>query len=804
MGPVLAFWAVSLLVGVLALPVAFLLLRRLPDAGAGLSFPLGLLLTGYAYFILRTLKVLPAGRGGYALALALLAFLAVYVAARDRRFASTVRRSWPAFMAVAGLFTLAFFAYVTFRSYAPDIAGTEQPMDFMYLNATVASPDYPPLDPWLSGERASYYYFGYEQIGVLTELAGVRTSTGYNLGLAYTFAAAATGIASLAFALARWALGTRGRSWALAAAVLAVVMLLAIGSLSAVFELAAAHGHYNRDLYGKFGVEWLIPCQPGATEDCFSGFTQPRTTAWYPTEYWFWWRGTRIIPNTITEFPFFSFLLGDMHPHVMSIPLVLLSMGLSAAAWRGRSALNWLSLRREPVAALVVAVVLGGLAFENAWDVLTFSGIYAVAVLVRNLRRRPPLGAVRASALYLGPLALVAVVAYLPWYLTFSSQADGFYPYIGQGTRPAHAFLQFGALLLAALLALTWAVRRHDLAAAFNAALSTIWVPLLPMLVWLAMVIFRGELTDAVDARKPGGWVTLVLYAVITWALATAFAVLAVRRHPAAIAVGFATVGALLLFGCELFYIGDIFKGFLPRNNTVFKLAYQAWILLSVAGAVAFVVAVRKLWSEASRAALLAMPVATLLAAGLVYPLTALPNRTDGFDKGTDVDGLAFLARNDPDEYALTRWVQDHTAPGEVIIEGSGRSLARDSSGAIVTSRDSGDYSDAGRISARTGRPTLIGWYQHEVQWRGDTVANRLEFDRRRNLLDRAYSAVHPEEVVDLMRNEGARYLVVGKFERQWYPADIMPHYDDFLDVVFKSGDLRVYALPAYEAVPAR
>src|SRR3970040_1359630 len=213
MAPVLAFWAVSLLVGALALPVAFLFLRRLPDSGAGMSFALGLVLTGYGYFTLRTASILPPGRGGYILALSLLGLLSAFVAGGDRRFAATLRRLWPALITVAGLFTLAFFLFVAFRSYVPNIADTEEPMDFMYLNATVTSPEYPPHDPWLAGERASYYYFGYLQVGGLTRVAGISPSTGYNMGLAFTFAAAATGIGSLVYALARWALVRRARRW---------------------------------------------------------------------------------------------------------------------------------------------------------------------------------------------------------------------------------------------------------------------------------------------------------------------------------------------------------------------------------------------------------------------------------------------------------------------------------------------------------------------------------------------------------------------------------------------------------------
>ncbi|MCK6566034.1 MAG: hypothetical protein L6Q80_14990, partial [Dehalococcoidia bacterium] len=89
----MAFWAVALLIAALALPIAFTLFRRFPDAGAGLSFPLGLALVGFGYFTLRVASVLPAGRAGYVLAVALFALLSATVAARDRRFWATLRRS---------------------------------------------------------------------------------------------------------------------------------------------------------------------------------------------------------------------------------------------------------------------------------------------------------------------------------------------------------------------------------------------------------------------------------------------------------------------------------------------------------------------------------------------------------------------------------------------------------------------------------------------------------------------------------------------------------------------------------------
>jgi YYY domain-containing protein len=808
MSAVLAFWAVSLLIGLVALPIAFALLRRLPDAGAGLSIALGLVLTSYLYFILRVAHVLPFGRGGYVVAVALVALVSAAVAGRDRRFLSTLRRTWPGWVAAAGLFTFFFFCYVAVRSYNSEINGTEQPMDFMYLNATLTSKDYPPHDSWLAGDSASYYYFGYVQIGVLTSVSGVPASTGYNLGLAYTFAAAATAIASLGYALARWAVGSRGRRWAIAAGGLAVGLLLFLGSLSAIFEVAAAHGATNDDLYGKFGVEWLIPCAAGQTQNCFNGDLVHRADHWYPTEFWFWWRGSRIIPSTITEFPFFSFLLGDMHPHVMSIPLVLLSIGLSISIWRGRRPLSWRTHRRNPALGLVLAVIFGALAFANAWDVLTFSAVLAVAVLVRNMRvlpglsrregaRLPGLPSLQATASFLVPMALVAIVLYIPWYLDFSSQAGGLAPYAGKGTRPAHAFLQFGPLLAAALLTLTWAYRKGMREHTFNAGVGALWLPLVPFILWLGLSAYRSELRDGLDARSASGWFTLIGYGATTWLLLTCALVLRERKNAGAAVAALAAVGVLLLYGSELFYISDIFEGSAPRLNTVFKLTYQAWMLLSLAGAVAFVVALRNAGKRRAATPWLAVPVAVLVGGGLVYAATALPNRTEGFRNDTAVDGLAFLARSSCNEYPLTNWVEENTQPDDLIIEGSGRRWT-DVAGQPPTMVDANvDYTDAGRIAGRTGRQTLIGWYFHEIQWRGDTQSVRTSLLNRQADVDAIYTQSEPARVLKTLQDSGAKYVVVGCLEHDRYPANTMANFATFLDVAYDKDGLRVYRVPA-------
>ena len=588
MSGVLGFWLSAVVIGALALPLSYRFFRRFPDGGAGLSVALGVVLTSYVYFILRVVKVLPFGQGGFVVAVALLALGSAWcisdARARGKRFAP----SPVVCVAMLGLFTAFYFGMVAIRSEVPDISGTEQPMDFLYLNAVLESPSYPPLDPWLSGERASYYYFGYVQVGLLTGVSGVPSSTGYNLGLAYTYAAAAAG-GSVCRARPG-ALGDSPRAAEMAPcdrAVCSRYVAARRDRSAAAFEWAAAHGHAPGGLFQLFGLEHRISCDENMRSECYQLTSAARTTHWYPDEFFFgsFFGMTRLIPGTIVEYPIFSFLLGDLHPHVTALPLVLLTLGVSAATWRGRGELDWRQWQRRPVETVIIALLIGALAFQNAWDILTFSFVFALAVLARNLASGQPIEALKNSVSYLAPMAVLAVVAYLPWYRDFSSQASGIYPYVGEGTSPAHAFNQWGPLIFAALLSLV-PLQRTDRKAFLDLAPFTLWIPLLPVAAWASLAAYHGTLNEGMDARTAAGWWTLALYGAGIWALSTAAVVLYGRRSVAALPAALGATGILLLFGSELLFVRDVFFGSVPRLNTVFKLSYQAWVLLSIGGAV--------------------------------------------------------------------------------------------------------------------------------------------------------------------------------------------------------------------------
>jgi uncharacterized membrane protein len=99
------------------------------------------------------------------------------------------------------LFALVFVAWAVFRAYNPEIAGTEKPMEFTFINGVLGSRFFPPQDPWLSGYAISYYYFGYIMLGLFIRITGVDPAVGFNLGVALWYALVMVGAFGVVYEL---------------------------------------------------------------------------------------------------------------------------------------------------------------------------------------------------------------------------------------------------------------------------------------------------------------------------------------------------------------------------------------------------------------------------------------------------------------------------------------------------------------------------------------------------------------------------------------------------------------------------
>ena len=366
--------------GLLALPFAYALLPALKDRGFGFAKPMGMLMLAYPVWLLGSAQV-PLGPR----ATAVLVFVAMAVAAAviARRLwpelVSFVRREWRLLLATEAVFLAVFALWALMRAGMPGVGHTEQPMDFAFLNASMIASTFPPMDPWLSGHGISYYYFGYLTMGLPGVLAGIPSGVVYNLALALLPAMAAMGAVSLVCAVAL-RMGARLSS-AFGLGLLGALMLGFLGNLEGVFEMLHAWGGGTEGFWQAVGIKGLDAPGAGAS--------------FFPSDHWWWWRSSRVIDTvvagvsldpTIHEYPFFSWFLGDLHPHVMSIPFVLLFVAFCFTLLADETPLGRGWWRRRWPLVMATGLSLGALGFINAWDLPVFFAVGAGAAVLRANR----------------------------------------------------------------------------------------------------------------------------------------------------------------------------------------------------------------------------------------------------------------------------------------------------------------------------------------------------------------------------------------------------------------------------------
>ena len=816
---IITWWLVLQLVGLAALPLAFRLFRRLPDRGYTFARPLGLLLASYIFWLGTSLGLLRNRWGGVLFALVVLAGLSWLAYRRwpgkgEARLFPWLREQWRLVVVVELIFALAFAGWAWFRGFSPDLmtAGGEKFMEIAFINAILRSETFPPLDPWLSGFAISYYYFGYVMTALLTRFSGVPATSAFTLGIAHLFALTVTGAFGVAYNLVGAARKEEGRTkMAVGYGLLGATFVALMGNLEGVLEAMRSKGLGSEAFW-----KWM---------DVPDLWERGQVTGhWYPGTSWWWWRGSRVIRDLdllgqplgispIDEFPFFSFILGDMHPHVLALPFVLLALALAFNLFRGRGRPSWAEIG-------LLGLALGGLAFLNTWDFPIYLGLTLLAYGIRRYREFGEAGDALWKDLgkMAGALFGLGLLLYLPFYVGFQSQAGGILPNLIFPTRLHQYFIMFGpfVFVLACWLGVLF-VRafRSDAGQGRGLGLRTLltWLGVLLLFplgmlasVVLLLVTESGRafvqsalnmdvvrevvgqqtigslLIETVRVRLSDPWTSVLLALLIAIALVLAWRQLRSRGDgPSPARVGSTTlfvllmvlVGLALTLTVEWVYLRDNFG---VRMNTVFKFYFQGWVLMGLASAYGTYCLLERV--RGGGRVLFGVGLALLLAGGLIYTLFAGYSRAEGFSSERwTLDGAAWIARDHPDDYAAIEWLRTHAVGTPVVLETPGKS-----------------YNYEGRISALTGLPSVLGWALHEDQWRGSYE----EQGRREPDIEAIYSTlVRTEEdaarVLALLEKYDVTYVYVGPTERSRYPQAGLEKFDRLLEPLFRQGEATIY-----------
>ncbi len=586
---------VTAILGATALPLAPRLFPAFPDGGLGLARLLGLVATGYVTWILVSLGIMPFTMPWLVIPAALVS-VATSVAARLRpaQLAGYLRARLLYLAASETVFWLAFLLFLTFRWLNPDlwhpIFGGEKPMELAYLNAVARSLSLPPYDPWFADGTMNYYYYGFFLVAYLWKLSGVAPEIGFQLSVATLAGLLASGLFSLGAAIGR-ALQPRGQvTW---------MYTLASGGLTVVLGL----------LTGNLDPLWQILSRNTLTID--------------------FWQSSRAVTHAITEFPYFTFVWADLHPHAIAQPLIVLLLALVLS--------RWLQARRSRLVGSLLMISIasltaGSLAVTNTWDAPLAALMLTVFALAPALRRpRFSVQPLVAGALLAVAMLGASWVLFSPFFARFVFAAGGLAP-TTSGTPVGEYLTHFGVLLgLLTTSTLWWLIRERSAwetsivrAALFGVGTAAggyclgkllfareLGIPLEVDWTGLVTVLLVGMLAPFVALALVGGESGhLELLAGVSLLNATAGLLLALRPAagvaliPAVLAsvavlrlrrrsvLGFVTLvasaGLWITVVVDLVLIvDDLYRSPWERMNTVFKFYLEAWLLFAVAAGAA-------------------------------------------------------------------------------------------------------------------------------------------------------------------------------------------------------------------------
>lgn len=741
---IVAIWlALYLSLGAIALPLASYLFRDFADYGAGLAIPLA-----FAVIALLTYWIGQFRFGLVAAVLSVLLLLKSSGFALRAGVSINRRRARDA----AVVFTLAYLLLIAIRFARPGAfpGGGEKFLDFGLLASVVRSTALPPEDMWFAGESVQYYYGGHMLAAVFAILTDTAPRYAYNTALAGYYAAYVTA------------------AWGLAGVIAA--------ELDRPYRLGGALGAFFVGLAGNLSTPlrllvWALPERIGhGLADLFGIDVVGLATGPLNFNYWY---ASRVIHGDgagdwqlITEFPFFAFLNGDLHGHMMSPLFLLLGAGFAFAYWLRPEA----DRRGRLLRLLCIAPIGGLLVITNTWSA---PAVFGITILT----------------LVFAPAA--------PWTLLPDKFADWFDHILADRPIP----LEVGRIGLAVSIVAPLVVFGALSVLPFlTGAASGRSIGFLPtprsnlgglVLVYGAFLGISGAYVAA-RARRERWWLVAVGLAILL-VLTTAIRATAVVLFLPLLLGGwyllrtredlsFETVlliGAMgLLLLVEFVYV--IEQAGPGRMNTVFKLVAQVWALWAVASGVMGAWLIGKaglrtalrdarrrmrrwisglggIWGEpeqephngvtTTRRQRQAAVLITVLVVFLsVYPVFGTAWATDSTPTEPTLDAHAYIDTDHPEEAAAIRWLNDR-AGQPTIVSAPGTEIYRWVNGP----------------SSMTGIPTVAGW-AHEVGYRGAEPYH----DRVRDV-EILFETEEAKSRMILLEKYDVDYIYQGPIERDRY-----------------------------------
>ncbi len=751
------------IVGLIFYPLTAKLFPSFVDYGYPFAKTIGIIVGSYILFILGILHIIPFTQESILFLLILISI--IFYNTLKKQIIALKHMTARQLLLIIGeeiLFFIAFIWLVFVRGQEPSIHGLEKFMDYGFIVSILRSTYFPPLDMWLSGDPTkpggypiNYYYFGHLSGAFLIKFTGVIPSIGYNFILATIFAQGMT----LAFSLSanivylyqRYIIKRIRPAVILLFGALGGFLVNFSGNLHTIYLFTQGYPNENPEPFWKIFQSWeMIQNTMNLSQTGFIDAMVINSKYWYPN-------ATRFIPYTIHEFPSYSYVVADLHGHVFDIPFVLLSLALLVIFFVQKTLL--LRGQHPQLGEFIKKII----PFKNihikhfftrlnltTWDA-TFAVLFGFLIAIHYMTNA-----------FDGPIyMLLFMIIFLYLYR-----------------------ISFGLLFMVGLMGFSYLLFSLPFSWFFKPFVSGIGVNCPPEFITTMLkpqadgVLKLGPfIFESANCQVSEPWMFFILWGFFIIAAFLALTSLWVASKKDSMVTYFDILAGILFgFGFfliiipEFFYIKDIYPAHF-RANTMFKLGYQAFIMMSLSSCYVFfrlfTLRGKKYWLWRI---LFMLPLFLVS----IYPLMAFPSyypgvyKLDTYKRQPTIDGSLWLLNQYPQDKEIIDYINTNILGQPVVLEAQGDS-----------------YTDYNRISAYTGTPTIAGWWVHEWLWRGNAnvVGDRIPD------ITTIYESTDIDKTRELLRKYNVSYVVIAQQEKDKYPNLYEDKFKSIGTKIFESNN---------------
>lgn len=825
------WYLVVFALGIVFLPFSAYIFKNFNNIGYIFSKPLSIVLSGFAVWTFSYLKILPFRL--LFVILILSAFALVFYINPKTRTALTDRLSDPRNIRSMALQESLFAAALVFWSFArglkPLLDSLEKPMNYGFMMSILRTDYLPAQDMWYAGGEINYYYFGHFIYAYLTRLSGLEVEVSYNLALATTFALTLTLSFALCYMLMSFAQYKGAKLFKAGFATSGIVgaFLVTLAGNSHSFFFGSHYSSVEQREITAPGYRFLEFLNERSLLSRFFSSVAPESGVdpeitirnfWFANSTRFIGYNPPTSDKTIHEFPYYSFLVADLHAHLINLSFVLLLIGILIVILRSKS------LRKEGIKTLredglvlsqdkkesipgklgnlflssktylydpcflLCGLLLGIFMMCNFWDFAIYIVVIAMTLLVSNLRACGKLGSPETV-----PVFIVQIVSIMVVFLFAKHPAVAVVGYVISAmlciflsVLIRNAFTLTGAgisllFLISHFIILPFNLNFDPMSKSI--ALAQDRTPVFQLAIMWGVHILLGSLFLVYVIHKRTAEKTSInghaLYAKGPVARFLS------GMNPADIFVcGIFVCGIMFVVMPEVFYVVDIYSGDYKRANTMFKFTYQAFVMLSLAAGygIARITFTRNTSSKVDfRWSFVAVLMAGLLIIPSYYTRISTHQWLGKFslERYIGLNGIEGLQNRD--RLDAIRWINDNIENQPVLLEAYGDS-----------------YTEYNQISAYTGLPTIMGWQTHQWLWRTSrTVSDAYNQVVRPRQIDVAeiYNFTERDKVLTLLDKYGVEYIVVGNLEKEKFPEMNEEQLQTLGDIVFQNDSLYIISI---------